>query len=149
MRPGWEYDVKVQLLETGEIRIVAVPKIPRNTAGFVLLWQEELDRLLTDDRPKLHASQLRVLLRLMADAEYGNRVSFFVSDLAASLSQHRIEVGKALRVLMERDYIRVVENRKMRPTVVLLDPELTFRGKPAQREQVRMEWRSLASVAEP
>ena len=86
-------------------------------------------------------------MRLLCDVEFENRVSFYVTDLAGSLSRHRIEVSRALKVLEEYDFIRVIDKRPGRRRTYLLNPALTFRGKPDQREATRQYWYSLNRAA--
>jgi DNA-binding MarR family transcriptional regulator len=138
-----EEQVRLQDLDTGKLHVVAVRRYKKNSAGFVMMWQSEIDRLLSGEAAQLRANQWRVLMRLICDVEFENRVSFYVTDLADSPSRHRIEVSRALKVLEAHDFIRVIEKRPGRARTYLLNPELTFRGKPDQREATRKHWNSL------
>lgn len=139
--------MKVMEVETGKLHLVGIMTRPKNAGGFVMVWQDELARLLAG-AGKLRASQWRVLLQLWADAGYGNVVEFFVTDLAREVAQHRVAVGRALRELEAKGLIRTVEVRRGRPRVYLLNPDLVFRGKEQQRRDARKRWCALVAAGD-
>ena len=87
-------------------------------------------------------------MKVIALADYENRVTFYISDLAQSFpSQHRIEVSKAVQTLIGRDLLRVVEKRRGREGAYVLNPSLLYRGKVGQRRASEKYWTQLGLAA--
>ncbi|SOC50159.1 MarR family protein [Blastococcus aggregatus] len=135
----------LQDVETEEVIHVLTPKVRRHRQPFTMVFCDALLALLCTegrrhpDDTGLTLVHVRVLLYLLASAEYENRLERFVIEIADDLKHDRSTVSKALDLLEERELIRRTPNGHGRPFIIDIHPALAFRGKAGQRAAVLHE----------
>lgn len=135
---------KVRDVETGELHVVGIVRKERHKELFTMMFTKPLLEALDRKNAKLTALELRVLLTLWAECDYGNTIEFLVKDLAADAGGHRVDVGRAVKQLEQWDFLRRTGGRRGGEGRYLLNPDLTFRGLPKQRRQAQAAWRELS-----
>lgn len=129
--------------QTGEVHYVGIIKRPRHTEPFTFLFQDALLDLLKGPARQLTALELKVLLHLIAVADYGNTIDRYNSEIARDLGAEPASVSRALTALTSVGLIRRETTPGRRPTRIHLSPVVAFRGNVKQRAS------ALARVTTP
>ena len=142
--------MKMQDVDTGEIRLVAVPVRPRHRDGFSLLFTDALQHFLAGTGRDLTCVELRVLLHLIATAGYGNTLTTYASTIADALGHDRSAVSRGLATLESLDVIRRAPHGRAGATDISLSPHLVYRGGVKGRtDMLKDRWQPVASPEAP
>ncbi|HEX2075368.1 MAG TPA: helix-turn-helix domain-containing protein [Geodermatophilus sp.] len=113
----------LQDVETEEVLHVLTPKVRCHRQPFTMIFCDALLALLCtvgrrheDDDP-MRPVHWRVLLYLLASAEYKNRLDRFVTEIADELNNDRSTVSKALDLLEERESRRPLLTTAATPVI--------------------------------
>jgi hypothetical protein len=136
----------LQDVDTGEIRLVAVPVRPRHRDSFSLLFTDALQQFLAGQGRDLTRVELRVLLHVIATAGFGNTATTYASAIAEELGHDRSAVSRALATLEGLDVIRRAPHGRAGATDISLSPHLVYRGGVKGRtDMLKDRWQPLAS----
>mgnify|MGYP000856751246 CR=1 FL=1 len=144
--------------ETGELRKTSAI-IPQEHQSYVVIPQSSpvysassyalvTDRLfeLLAEPPGLPREQLRILMRLLAHANYDNEVKVSLRALVEmKIASSRTRARDALAGLEELEFIRTVRRPANGSRTLMINPALRWRGKrPNHRAAVEV-WEDLAN----
>lgn len=119
--------------QTGEVHYVGIIKRPRHTKPFTLVFQDALLELLKGPARQLSGLELKVLLHLVAVADYGNTIDRYNWEMARDLGAGPASISRALTSLASVGLIRRETTSGGRPNRIHLSPEVAFRGNVKQR----------------
>ena len=141
--------MKMRDVDTGEIRLVAVPVRPRHRDGFSLVFADNLEIFLAGPGRDLTRVDLRVLMFLIATTGYGNTQTTYASAIATALGHDRSAVSRALAALEKLDVIRRSPHPRAGATDISLSPHLVYRGGVKGRTtMLKDKWRPPGTTPE-
>lgn len=118
----------------GQGHLVWFAEKEKAPGGWFMLYQEALERLVTDK--DITFDPTRVLIYMFAHVDYENHIWLSQAEIADALGMKRPNVSKAIKLLLEKEIIAL--GRKVgRSHTYRLNPDFGWKGKVKNLKEYR------------
>lgn len=134
----WNFSVTVPENSDQIIRVIPGRK-RKDLKGmsFAFIFLELFEKIATDN--DLTLTDTKVLNGLLCHLDFGNEMNVSQSELEKELKIRQPHIAKAIKRLIEREYI-MISRTKGRRNIYSLSPHLGIRGTPSNKKMLDRAW---------
>ncbi len=104
---------------------------------YARCFLDEMADIATDKT--LTGTDYRVLLAIISNLEYNNKINVSQSELSLKLNIKRPEVTKSIKKLISKHYLQVVDTIGRR-NVYMLNPSVAFKSRAKNLKELKHAW---------